>query len=201
MRAINYASAMDLCSCHRSCMYTVSLNHSIFQSRNLFFLVVHTSCMQNHSWNPFWSGPTVSVCRWASARSLQAGPRMAPAGQERCHAFWYIADTFSFQASNKKLDGYQGSHLACPFHIEILIFKELWKYCYNVSYPKIKLTSDKSFMRAGVTQQEECYSWCAESVEKACEIAITAKLYIAWRCMQTNSEGAGWAWIIQDSFG
>lgn len=132
--------------------------------------------------------------------SLQADPSMAPAGQEGCHAFWYTAVAFSFQTSNQKSDGYQGSPLACPFHIEILIFKELYKYCYNASYPKIKLTSDKSFMRAGVTQQEKLYSWCDEYVEKVCEIPITAKLYIAWRCMQANSERAGWAWIIQDSF-
>lgn len=57
--------------------------------------------------------------------SLQAGPRMVPAGQVGCHAFWYTAVTFSFQTTNQKLDRYQGSHLACPFHIEILIFKEL----------------------------------------------------------------------------
>lgn len=48
-------------------------------------------------------------------------------------------------------------------------------------------------MTAGVTQQDKCCSWCAEYLEKACEIPITAKLYIAWRCMQTNSKGAGWA--------
>lgn len=57
--------------------------------------------------------------------SLQAGPRIAPADQEGCHAFWYTAATFNFQTSNQKLDSYQGSHLACLFHIEILIFKEL----------------------------------------------------------------------------
>lgn len=70
---------------------------------------------------------TNSVCLQIniSKISLQAGPRIAPADEEGCHAFWYTAATFSFQTSNQKLDSYQGNHLACLFHIEIFIFKEL----------------------------------------------------------------------------
>lgn len=45
--------------------------------------------------------------------------------REGCHAFQHTAHAFIFLPSRQKLDRHQGSHLARPFRIEILIFKEL----------------------------------------------------------------------------
>lgn len=74
---------------------------------------------------PFWVDQ-LCLCADKSQKGLSTDwSKDCSNRRESCHAFWHTAHAFSFLPSNLKLDRHQESHLTCPFHIEILIFKEL----------------------------------------------------------------------------